>query len=153
MLDTTLRTHHHFAVYRQDMLGAAAVAAAPAIALLANTTTQTCQGFMALCTFVASAYGFLCVASMYELHMFLEDTTPRLGDSRALATMRQIVTALAVLMGIGALAIDLSNAPSSAVVGAIMAEGKIGVTGGFILLCSICFTCPRWYYEARLGKA
>ena len=152
MLDTTLRTQHHFAVYRQDMLGAAAVAAAPAIALLANTTTRTPQGFMALCTFVASAYGFLCVASMYELHMFMEDTAPRLGDSRALATMRQIVTALAVLMGVGALAIDLLNAPPSAVVGTIMVEGKIGVIAGLLLLCAICFTFPRWYYEARLGK-
>ena len=93
MLDTTLRTQHHFAVYRQDMLGAAAVAAAPAIALLANTTTQTPQGFIALCSFIASAYGFLCVASMYELHMFIEDTTPRLGDSRALAAIRQIMMA------------------------------------------------------------
>ena len=153
MLDTTLRTQHHFAVYRQDMLGAAAVAAAPAIALLANTTTRTPQGFMALCTFVASAYGFLCVASMYELHMFIEDTTPRLGDSRALAAIRQIMMALAVLMGLGALVIDLSNASCSAVVDTIMVEGKLGVIGGFLLLCAICFTLPREYYKARLGKA
>ena len=152
MLDTTLRTQHHFAVYRQDMLGAAAVAAAPAIALLANTTTQTPQGFIALCSFIASAYGFLCVASMYELHMFIEDTIPRLGDSRALATIRQIMMALAVLMGLGALVIDLSNASCSAVVDTIMVEGKLGVIGGF-LLCAICFTLLREYYKARLGTA
>ncbi|MHB8390049.1 MAG: hypothetical protein ACYDBH_10760 [Acidobacteriaceae bacterium] len=102
MLDTLPKTRAQFSMRRSLSLGEAGADFALTVVLFGEKAVHTILGLSVISALLAGAFGFLCVAGMYELHLLIPEGQRLFGESEELERLRSRCAGVATVFALAA---------------------------------------------------